>query len=248
MMFHVKHSDTLPDDLEYIMSNAALLGVELDVAAAQALLKHVDLLLEANTRVNLTAIRDRSQAIRLHAVDSLAVVPHIGESLAGPVVDLGAGGGFPGIPIAIVAGRQITLVESVKKKAAFLQEAVDLLCLGAVCSASPLRAEEEAIRVPEYYSVAVARALSSLPSLLELAAPLLRMDGLLIAMKGRLDEQEIRAGRTASKVLGMSELRLDRYCLPDGDESRSIVVYRKTGASSIKLPRNPGMAQKKPLV
>jgi len=235
------------NELEYIRSNAALLGVELDDVAAAALIRHVDLLLEANTRVNLTAIRDRQQAIRLHALDSVAVIPYIRDAPSGPVADLGAGGGFPGIPVAIVTGSQITLVESVKKKAAFLQDAVDALCLNRICSVSALRAEEEALRKPAYYSVVVARALSSLPSLLELAAPLLGPDGLLIAMKGRLDDQEIEAGRAASRILGMSEQKVERYLLPDGDDSRSMAVYRKTGTSSVRLPRNPGMAQKKPV-
>lgn len=248
MMFHVKHSDTQMSELEYIMSNALLLGVELDDVAAGALIRHIDLLLEANTKVNLTAIRDREQAIRLHALDSIAVIPYIREMPAGAVADLGAGGGFPGIPVAIVTGRQITLIESIKKKASFLQEAVDALRLNGICSVSAVRAEEEAIRRPEFYSVVLARALSSLPSLLELASPLLRPDGLLVAMKGRLDDQEIEAGRTASRILGMSEQKVERYLLPDGDDARSMAVYRKTGVSSLKLPRNPGMAQKKPIV
>ena len=247
MMFHVKHSPTYTDEHAYLKSNAELLGVQLDDATAEALLRHVDLLLEANSKVNLTAIRERLPAIRLHVLDSVAVVPYVRESPAGLLADLGAGGGFPGIPIALLTGRQVTLVESVKKKATFLRDALECLGLAATNTVSPLRAEEEARRVPQHYSVVVARALSSLPSLVELASPLLQTGGLLIAMKGKLEDSEIKSGRLASRIVGMSEERIERYSLPDGEESRSIVLYRKTGPSSIKLPRNPGMAQRKPL-
>jgi len=209
--------------------------------------RHVDLLLEANQRVNLTAVREKSAAMRLHVLDSLGVIETINEAPAGRVADLGSGGGFPGIPIAVCTDRNVTLVESVKKKAAFLEFAIQDLGIAESVSVSALRAEEEALRAPGHYSVVVCRALSALPSLIELASPLLSDGGWLVAMKGRLEESEVSSGRNAADLLAMSEKSIVRYQLPGGDEQRAIVVYQKSGKPRLKLPRNPGMAQRRPL-
>lgn len=246
-MFHVKHSDDIQQATSYLQSGAAAWGVNLSLATATGLVRHVHALLEANQRVNLTAIKDHDEAVRLHALDSLAVVPFIESAPAGRVADLGSGGGFPGIPIALSTGRQVSLVESVKKKAAFLESVVEQLGLSASVQVHPVRAEEEALAAPSAYAVVVARALTSLPSLVELASPLLEMGGLLIAMKGRAEEDELERGRAAGAVVGMKQTDLYRYQLPDGEESRSIVVYRRSGRPNLSLPRNTGMAQKKPL-
>ncbi|MDO8987859.1 MAG: 16S rRNA (guanine(527)-N(7))-methyltransferase RsmG [Coriobacteriia bacterium] len=226
---------------------AAAIGVEVSRSMAAQLITHVDLLLEANTRVNLTAIRDRDAAIRLHALDSVAVLPYIQDAMPGPVADLGSGGGFPGIPIAICSQRTIALVESIAKKAKYLSDTVESLGLADRVTVSPLRAEEEAIARPRYYSVVVARALSSLPSLVELASPLLKTGGVLIAMKGKAEDVELQAGASAAARVGMRQVSLERYTLPPDGETRSVVVYLKSTKSAMRLPRNTGMAQKKPL-
>jgi len=247
MMFHVKHHELTTRDFEYILTNAAVLGVGLTDATAGRLLQHLDLLLDANKRVNLTAIRDRNAGLRLHVIDSLAVVPFVNDAPVGPVADLGSGGGFPGIPIALTTDRSVTLVESIKKKASFLQDSLIALGLTEQVSVASWRAEEEALIRPGHYSTVVARALSSLPSLIELASPLLRQRGVLIAMKGRLEDSEIESGRGVAAMVGMKELGIREYSLPDGGEMRTIAVFERRGRSSVKLPRNPGMAQKKPL-
>lgn len=246
-MFHVKHSDDTQQAKSYLQSCADAWGVSLSSATATALVQHVRILLEANQRVNLTAIKDYDEAMRLHALDSVAVVPFIKAAPAGRVADLGSGGGFPGIPIALSTGRRVSLVESVKKKAAFLESVVAQLGLSASVQVHPVRAEEEAIVAPSAYAVVVARALTSLPSLVELASPLLEDGGFLIAMKGRAEDDELKRGRAAAALVGMKQADLHRYQLPDGGESRSIVVYRRSGQPKLSLPRNTGTAQKKPL-
>lgn len=247
MMFHVKHGTQYDQESELLAQWASQLGITLDHEPLQLLLQHLDLMLAANSRVNLTSIRDWDSALRLHVLDSLAVLPILMKLSIGEIADLGSGGGFPGIPIAICTDRPVTLVESVKKKATFLQEAVTALDLGNRTSVSPLRAEEEALRRPRPYTAVTARALSSLPSLVELASPLLMEGGVLVAMKGRVKNEELAAGREAGEKVGMREVEVRGYCLPEGEEARAIVVYRRSGKTSIQLPRNTGMAQRRPL-
>lgn len=242
----MKHSSDT-DSVEQLELLAHKLGVEIDDACAERMLAHLALLLEANERVNLTAIRAFPDALRLHAADSAAILPHVAQAPAGRLADLGSGGGFPGIPIAICTNRSVTLVESIKKKAAFLEAAAHELGLDDSVEVHAVRAEEEAAKNPGSYSVVVARALSSLPSLVELASPLLAKQGHLIAMKGRLESDELERAERAAALVGMRQVRVSRYELPAGGESRSIVVYERVGRAGIKLPRNPGLAQKKPL-
>lgn len=246
MMFHVKHHNDI--EIFDIQAKAGLMDFSPDESDRALLEQHVDLLLEANQRVNLTAVRDKPAAMRLHALDSLGIISSVLRAPDGTVADLGSGGGFPGIPVAICTDRHVTLVESVKKKAAFLESAVLNLGLESRVSVSPLRAEEEAGRMPESYSVVCSRALSSLPSLLELSAPLLCQGGWMIAMKGRLDEVEIADGQQAAELVGMRQLDILRYELPGGGEQRALAIYKKTGRPRLKLPRNTGMAQRRPLV
>ncbi|MDP2233275.1 MAG: 16S rRNA (guanine(527)-N(7))-methyltransferase RsmG [Actinomycetota bacterium] len=243
----MKQSDSYNKDIDGLRELAAAIGVEISPTMAAELITHVELLLEANTRVNLTSIRDRDAAIRLHALDSVAVLPYVQEAKPGPVADLGSGGGFPGIPIALCSHRSVALVESIAKKAKYLSDAVGSLGLSDRVTVSALRAEEEAIERPQYYSVVVARALSSLPSLVELASPLLKTGGVLIAMKGKAEDIELQAGAVAAAKVGMKQVSLDRYTLPPEGEARSVVVYVKSGRPAIRLPRNIGLAQKKPL-
>lgn len=246
-MFHVKLSETHNSDVERLRQLASEIGVQITASTAGELIRHVELLLEANTRVNLTSIRDRDAAIRLHALDSLAVLPYIRVAIPGPVADLGSGGGFPGIPIALCTPRRVVLVESIAKKAKYLSESIDSLGLSERVMASPRRAEEEALACPRHYSVVVARALSSLPSLVELASPLLATGGVLIAMKGKAEDEELLSGAKAAAKVGMKQISVNRYTLPPEGESRAIVVYLKSGKSVTRLPRSIGMAQKKPL-
>lgn len=245
MMFHVKHSDHI--DSVKLQLAAGLLGFHPSELMLEQLELHIDLLLEANQRVNLTAVREKPAALRLHALDSLGIISAIVEAPEGVVADLGSGGGFPGIPVALCTDRSVVLVESVKKKAAFLESVIEELGLADRVTVSPLRAEEEALRSPSRYSVVVSRALSSLPSLLELSAPLLEKHGWMIAMKGRLESHEIASGRTAGQLVGMDEVAVRRYELPGGEELRALAIYQNSGHPQMRLPRNTGMAQKKPL-
>lgn len=193
--------------------------------------------------MNLTRIAGPESFVRLHLIDSLLPARLIDQP-AGRVIDLGSGAGYPGIPLAIV-GWDMSLCDSVRKKAAFLRDCV--ASLGLNVPVIDLRAEIIAERTPGAYGAVIARAVSSLSSLLELSSPLLRDGGLLLAMKGTPSADELNRGRAVCPLTGMTERRAVAYALPGGGESRTLLVYEKTGKPRTALPRRPGLAQRQPL-
>ena len=234
------------DDAARIVRLASEMGQTITVEQSATLLAHLDAVLAANRRLNLTAITDRTEAISLHVVDSLAVLRLLDDQRL-PIADIGSGAGFPGIPVSIAAGVAVSLVESVKKKALFLSECV--MDLGGLNGSEviPLRAEELARERASAYGCILARALTSLPSLVELASPLLREGGILIAMKGSPTAEERELGACVGHLVGMSEADWIEYRLPDSGQRRTLVRYVRSGPSQIRLPRRTGVAQKRPL-
>ena len=226
--------------------------IDLDKEGVSFLECHLAYVLEANDAVRLTAIVEREEAERLHIIDSLLALPELVVAPPGPLLDIGSGGGYPGIPLAIASGRETDILDSVQKKARIIQiflsekqkehdESIPhIQSLG-------LRAEELALERPAYYAAVVARAVASLPALVELATPLLRMGGPLIALKGRRDAEEVERGVKAAQKLGMQLKSERQYLLPVGGEKRSIVVFERIATAERELPRRPGKAQSRPL-
>jgi len=211
----------------------------------EVLERHLDMVLSANQCLNLTAIEDRAEARRLHIADSLSAVPELNKAPEGTFVDLGSGAGYPGIPLAVASGRKAILLESRKKRSAFLREIVESLKLSAEVIA--LRAEEVAKTRHGEFAAVITRAVAPLPALVELSAPLLVRGGLAIAMKGDLAQEELDAGDRAAEIVGLSRFSQRRFVLAGGGEQRCIVAYEKVAKSQIPLPRRPGRAQKQPL-
>ncbi len=222
----------------------ALQHIELDSGDQERLAAHLDALLEANERFNLTAVRDPAQAWVRHVADSLSLVPFVAEAGVRHAVDLGSGGGFPGIPLAIaMPDVRFTLVESVGKKARFLQETIDRLGL-ANAQVSQARAEDLAAfrtGVREQLDAVVCRAVGSLATLVELAVPLLKVDGLLLAIKGEKAPEEIAAAERALHELHAEVAATHRT--PTG----TIVAVRKLMKTSRLYPRGQGLPARKPL-
>lgn len=242
-MFHVKHeSARSPIDPEQVRTALAACGVQASREQCSLLARHAELVRKANESMNLTRITDSESMVHLHIVDSLAFLPYVSLP-EGRLIDVGSGAGYPGIPLAIM-GHQVTLCESVKKKAAFLDECVHELQLPADVSA--LRAEELAQTVRGSSAGVIFRAVSALPSLVELAAPLLAAEGRMIALKGRVEDSEAAAGAAAARLCGMALESRDDYTLVGG-EARTVLCFRREGRPLVKLPRRPGMAQRHPL-
>jgi 16S rRNA (guanine527-N7)-methyltransferase len=233
--------------IDEILRLSELIGVSLRPKQCEDLAWHLARVLEANQRFNLTTITDPEDAIRLHVVDSLAALPEVEESPIGSLADLGSGAGFPGVPLGITSGRSVLLVESVGKKARFLQEVAVGLSSRYSIAVSNVRAEDVAQTGQGRFAVATARALSSLASLVELSAPLLVMGGRLVALKGPVSSDEIAAGDAAGEIVGLERVGARGLELPEVGESRTLVTYRKIRESRIELPRRIGSAQRRPL-
>ncbi|NTW29207.1 MAG: 16S rRNA (guanine(527)-N(7))-methyltransferase RsmG [Coriobacteriia bacterium] len=234
-------------DRRAIAEALARIGLSTTGDKTLLLAQHLALVLEANERLNLTRITTEEEALRLHIVDSLVPMPELTDAPAGMIVDVGTGAGYPGIPLAIISGRQSVLLDSVKKKAAAVQGMVDRLSLSEAVQVVAERAEEHAFKNSGVYAVVVARAVSSLPALVELASPLLSAGGHLIALKGALLEEEIARGQLAGNLVGMAEKSRRTIALPGGGEVRTVIVFEKSTEAKIALPRRSGLAQRAPL-
>ena len=231
----------------YLSQLVELAELTVPSGAQRTLLEHLDWVLEQNRFLNLTSITDPFSAVRLHVLDSLMVLPEVVSAPRGRLLDLGTGAGFPGFPLAVVANREAMLLDSVSKKVTSLGEFLASQQLAQVVVAQAGRAEELAVLCPSGFAVVTARAVSALPSLVELATPVLGQGGTLIAMKGQIEEEEIRRGDEAAGLLGMERVGLRQYLLPEGGEARTVVTFRSSGERGVSVPRRVGMAQRKPL-
>jgi 16S rRNA (guanine527-N7)-methyltransferase len=170
-------------------AGAAELGVRLDASQLDLLWRFGHLLRERNEHVNLTSIVSPEGMLTLHMLDSLSVASHLGE--AQHIVDVGTGGGFPGIPLAVACPtKRFTLIDGTQKKIRFVSEAIEALDIRNV-EAVAVRAEN--LPKDREFDVAVLRAVGSLTELVHNAGRLVAPHGRLLAMKGRLPDEEIRA-------------------------------------------------------
>ncbi len=222
-------------------------GESIDEDSAALLMDDLHAVIEMNQTLNLTRIVSEDAGIVRHLEDSLLGLKYVDGAPEGLYGDLGTGGGFPGIPIAIITHRKTVLVDSVQKKINALLSIVEELGLSSQVSGYAGRIEDLAIEKPCSFSVLTARALSSLPSLMELSSPLLSKDGLLICYKAKPEQEEIDAAIRLENTLGMQLVSRETFELSDGS-TRCFFVFKKVGKPKIKLPRRVGMAQRNPLM
>ncbi len=222
-------------------------GLDVVLGHQETLLTYLDALIATNSRLNLTRIATAESGVRLHLLDSLLALPEIQSSPEGALLDIGTGGGLPGVPLCVVGGRQGVLLDSVGKKARAVQDLLETAGVAHEVRASAERAEEHALDHPGRYAVVTARAVSELPALVELASALLMQGGRLVALKGAPTEQELDRGRRVAELVGMRESSERRIALPESGERRCIVTYEKWAKSKVRLPRRIGAAQNSPL-
>lgn len=204
------------DPASALRAGLAALGLP-DPALAGHLLAYRDLLQQWNRAYNLTAIRDPAGMVVKHLLDSLAIHPHARGSLA----DIGTGPGLPGIPLALALPElQVSLIETAGKKARFLREAVRHLGLAARARVHDSRAED----VPESgrHDCLAARAFGTLGTILDAGGHLLRSGGRLLAMKGRVPDEEI-----AALPPGYRHVATHVLAVPGLDAERHLVVVEK---------------------
>ena len=228
-------------DRERMRALAAAQGVALSDLQLEQLDRYADTLVEANQKMNLTAIVDRQGIEEKHFLDSLLLVPLLPEGCKS-LIDVGTGAGFPGV-VAKVAlpGLRLTLLDSLQKRVTFLEELSAHLGFGGVTCLHG-RAEESgrdpALR--EQFDVATARALA------EYCLPFVRLGGRFFALKGPACEEELERAASAIALLGGEVVGVHPQTLPDGS-SRNIVEVKKISQTPTKYPRNAGKIKKNPL-
>lgn len=220
---------------------------EIDNNKIQKFYDYMNLLVEWNKKINLTAITEEKDIILKHFVDSLTVLKYIKENKS--IVDVGTGAGFPGIPLAIMNDSlKITLVDSLNKRINFLNEVCSKIKLKNT-KAIHSRAEEfgQDNNYRESYDIAISRAVSNLTVLAEYLLPLVKVGGKIICMKGPDIEEELKQAKSAIDILGGKFERCDNFCLPKSDISRNIIIINKIKETPKKYPRKAGTPVKTPL-
>lgn len=210
---------------DLVKKGAAELGIELNAAQLQSLNLFAEELKKWNRKINLTAITDDEGIAIKHLVDSLSLL----RVVRGPgrMLDIGSGGGFPGIPVKIVQPElDIVSVDAVVKKISFQKQAVRLLNLTHF-NALHVRAETLAADYAGSFDWVVSRAFSDIPSFVTMALPVLKREGRIVAMKGRSAAEEIAAAEEELAKLGAKVESVDDFVLPGSGDARSLVVIVK---------------------
>lgn len=234
---------------ELARSAKVLIGINLTNGQLNNLLQFEKELLDWNSRFNLTAIKEPEKIRSKHFLDSLTCLTIMREKPVERLIDIGTGAGFPGIPLKIACPQlQITLVESVGKKADFCRHIIQSLGLEGV---EVVQERAETIgQMPHYreqFDWVVARAVAALPILVEYMLPLARLGGSAIAMKGESAPAEAHAADRATHLLGGKLRRLAPITLPGVVDERYLVVIDKVAATPSQYPRHVGVPAKKPI-
>ena len=245
-------SDLPPLSAEFdnvLEGGLAALGLALDAGARSAIDGHARMLLAWTAAINLTAIRDPAGVARLHVLDSLSAVPLLRAMGATALLDLGSGGGYPGLPLAAALGLdRVLLVDSIAKKVGFLRAVIDATALGSSVFAERARAEDlaGAARDRGAWPVVTARAVGSLAELAEVALPLVAPGGVLIAWKRAPLDGELAAAAGALAALGAGGVTVIPAGVPGLDGHRLVVVPR-AGPIDSRFPRDPAERRRRPL-
>lgn len=236
-------------ELERVLStDAAGLRAGLAADGLDTLERYVALLLDANRRLNLTRIVEPVAVAHLHLLDALAALPLADGPAPARALDLGSGGGVPGIVLAVARPSVAwTLLDAERRKADAMRgfvAALGLLNVAVVAERAEVVGRDPAHR--GRYDLVTARACAALPVLVEYALPLLSDEGALVAWKARLEAAELRSGTAAAAELGGSELEVRPSGIPSLGE-RGFVVVRRAGPTPDRFPRRPGVASRRPL-
>lgn len=222
------------------------INIEINNEQAQRFYNYMNLLIEWNKKINLTAITEPNEVILKHFVDSDTILNYIENDMK--IVDVGTGAGFPGIPLNIINNKpKYTLVDSLNKRINFLNEVIEKLNLENIDTVHS-RIEDFAKNNKESYDIATSRAVASLNILLEYLLPLVKVGGMCICMKGSNVKEEIENSNKALELLGGKIEKVEEIILPDSDMVRNIIIVRKVKNTPNKYPRKAGVASKEPIL
>lgn len=224
-------------------------GIEISSDEAEKFDRLYELLIDWNSRMNLTSITDRKDVIIKHFVDSIAIMNYCDLDDGFSVIDVGTGAGFPGLPLKILLpDLKLTMLDSVNKKLNFVREAVSELSMTGV-EVIHGRAEDIAHEKKHRgkYDFCVSRAVARLNVLSELCIPFVKLDGSFISYKGSDVDEEINNSIKAVDQLGGSIEDIINYPLAGTDMERTIVIIQKIKKTPDKYPRKAGTPAKSPL-
>ncbi len=231
-----------------LYSTAKKIGIELDEFQLNQFDAYREILINVNKTINLTAITDARDIVIKHFIDSISIKKFIDLNEKN-VIDVGTGAGFPGLPLAIVfKNSKFTLVDSLKKRIAFLEKAIKecgISNVTAVCG----RAEDLG-QSPLYrgkFDFCVSRAVSAMPVLLEYCIPFLKIGAKFVSYKSTSVYEEISASINAQEKLNCELYSVETFKLPEANADRSFAIFIKKGKTDDAYPRRAGRPRKRPL-
>lgn len=213
----------------------------------EKLYRFMELLIEKNKELNLTAITEEKEIIIKHFIDSIVINKYVEKT--NKIIDIGTGAGFPGIPLKIMnEENEFILLDSLNKRINFITEVIEKMSLKKI-EAVHMRAEEagQNNKYREKFDIATSRAVSKLNVLAEYMLPLVKIDGKCICMKGPNVEEEIEEANKAIQVLGGKIEEVEKLILPKTDIARTIIIIRKIKKTDKRYPRKAGTPSNKPL-
>lgn len=222
-----------------------ILNMSIDQYKSEELLKYMELLVEWNEKINLTAITDPNEIILKHFVDSLSINKYIQDGIK--MVDVGTGAGFPGIPIAIYRENvEIALIDSLSKRINFLNEIISNIKLSNTKTIHG-RAEDcgKNMELREMFDVATSRAVAPLNVLVEYLLPFVKVGGICICMKGPNIKKELEQAKKSIDIMGGKLEKLEKFEL--NNMERNILLIRKERNTPKMYPRKAGTPSKKPI-
>jgi 16S rRNA (guanine527-N7)-methyltransferase len=237
-------------DRERLIAGAKTMNVELSPMQVELFMNFRDQLLERNKAVNLTAIREPEEVITKHFLDSLCVFATGMVKPKARVLDVGTGGGFPGVPMKIAdPSLRIDLLDSLKKRLTFLDEVIEENQWTGIQTLHG-RAEDFAQnrQYREQYDLVVSRAVARLAILLEYCLPYAKVGGVFLAMKGPMLDEEIDEAKRALTVLGGRIEKMVEVEIPYTDFSHRILVIKKIKSTPKIYPRQAGKPRKEPII
>ena len=236
------------EEFEEIMTSyAKKINIEFTEEQLEKFYQYMNLLLEWNEKINLTAIVEPKEVILKHFIDSLTINKYLKENST--LADVGTGAGFPGIPLKILRPDiKITLVDSLNKRINFLNEVIEKLNLEDIETVhSRIEDFGKNKSYREKFGYVTARAVANLAVLSEYLIPIAKIGGKCLCMKGNNVEDEITSAKNAISVLGGKLESVDEFKLPDSDISRNVIVLSKVKNTPVRFPRKAGMPSKEPL-
>lgn len=233
---------------ERVREGALRMGIELDGQACERFARYYELLVEGNTRMNLTAVLEPEEAVDRHFLDCIAPVAKGLLPEGAKIVDVGTGAGFPGLPLLIARpDLKITLVDALNKRLGFIQGVLDELGLSA--EIVHMRAEDfsRKLEYREQFDIATARAVAAVSPLMEYLLPCVRRGGFALCWKGPDIAQEAEAARKAIFLLGGKAREPISYEIPGRDWQHNLFLVDKVNSTPKAYPRKAGTPSKNPL-